>query len=481
MTDVQKNNSRKISTYEEARALYAAPPASMANRVGLEVEMGVFTLDGREVVIPGPDKMLELQDALKSKGHDAQLEAAGVLEYASPAAPVENFGRLLPILQNDLYQFREEIARQGLALSPYAILPTTSREEALDKMASRERLVTSINAMKEIFPPATIEIPLLTTGVQASFSPASADAMFAMMRRAYILTPLLIAFSNSHAGFVGNDETPIDKNYRMDLYSGYGRAGGISQAFFAATNGKTLIDAHIAQVFMAPMHFAYGRDGELISASAEKPITFAGLIEQGLNTQSNYELAESFLYNDIKICNLRDEKGQTVGKRIEVRAMDAGPSDQASRALLLTASVVPSGPMADNFEALAARYGFEGSPADMADLLRSSRHAAIHHKGNFTDIPFGTGRMLDFMRELADLLAAGHRQRNDINPGDTAALCTKLRVGLCQAEATAKAYSSLDALRGKLVKQAEAALAKAGKKPAAEGVSEALPLRGLKR
>ena len=44
----------------------------------------------------------------------------------------------------------------------------------------------------------------------------------------------------------------------------------------------------------------------------------------GLNTRSNYDLAETFVYTDYKVCNIRNSEGKPIGKRVEVRGFDAG-------------------------------------------------------------------------------------------------------------------------------------------------------------
>lgn len=467
MTDVKKDKNSLLASVDAARMLYTAPPAGYTGKMGVEVEMALYSVDAQgHISIPTVAQMAALHADLRARGFDAQLEAAGVLEYASQPAHVADCGALLAQVGDDLDVFAAAVRDAGLTIAPYSIVPTTTREEALEKMAQRERLVTSIGAMHDIFPRQTVEIPLLTAGIQTSFSPRDADDMFDMMRRAYLITPLLIALSNSSAGFVKNEDTPMQQNYRMRLYDGYGAAGGISPAFIAATDGDSLIDAHINAVFNAPMHFAYRPDGTLEAASPDNPLTFAGLMARGWNTQSNYELAESFLYNDIKICNLRDADGAVVGKRIEVRAADAGPCENVARAVLLAASVVPDGPMADAFEEVCARYGFIGAPADMAELLAFSRDAAINHNGNFMNVPFGTGMMRDFAADVARIIARGHAANMQIDVAALDDLCTALVTGACPAAATAGKFKTLDAVRGDLRAAATARPSLADKTPA---------------
>lgn len=470
MTDVKKDKTRLIATPSDARDLYAPPPAAMTGKMGVEVEMPLYACRDNGIRIPTVAAMARLQEALRDQGHDAQLEAAGVLEYASNPADTQDAGALLSAVNRDLDVFEAAAHAAGYAVAPYSILPTTTREEALANMASRERLVTSINAMHKIFPKTTVEIPLLTAGIQTSFSPVDAEQMFRMTRRAYLLTPVLIALSNSSAGFVKNNAKPQKRNYRMRLYDGYGEAGGISPAFRRAVDGKSFIDAHIDAVFAAPMHFAYRPDGSLQAATPDAPLTFAGLVARGWNTQSNYELAESFLYNDIKICNLRDAKGNVVGKRMEVRAADAGPRENVARALLLTAAVVPDGPAADAFEKLCAMYGFTGAPAEMADLLELSRESAIEHGGRFMDVAYGTGRMTDFCLWLADIVEKNWTSAPGVDAAMLADLSAALRRGQCPAARTAQEAPTLGQVTQDLKDRARRQLAPVAGKTAPAGL-----------
>jgi gamma-glutamylcysteine synthetase len=179
MTDVQKTNTRKITTPEDALGLYAPPPAAYTGKMGIEVEIPLI-----ETRTGAPDVMQKIQSALQAKGYDAQLEPAGVLEYASPAATPAEIAKLVSRIKNDLDVFTSAAAAEGLTRVPFSIVPTTTEEEALSRTVSRPRLQVSIGAMKEIFPPDTLRLPLLTAAVQTSFSPKDADEMFDMATRA---------------------------------------------------------------------------------------------------------------------------------------------------------------------------------------------------------------------------------------------------------------------------------------------------------
>lgn len=448
MTDVQKTNTRKISTPADALGLYAPPPVEYTGKLGVEVEIPLIDARAGAPNVPTPDVMQRIQTALQGKGYDAQLEPAGVLEYASPATTPAGIAKLVSQIKNDLDVFTSAAAGEGLTRVPFSIVPTTTEQDALDKTVSRPRLQVSIGAMKEIFPPNTLRLPLLTAAVQTSFSPKDADEMFDMANRAYLLTPLLMAACNTFSGYVVNEEDRKNEIPRAKYYQGYGRAGGLSEAFLKATNGAEFIQNHIREVFQAPMHFAYDLDGNLFPASKEKPITFEGLIAQGLNTQSNYELAESFLYNDIKICNLRDEQGAVIGKRMEVRGADSG-LDQPIMAALLTTAIVPKGAAADAFDNLVKQYGFTGCPKEDAPLLKAAREAAVNHNGKFMDVPFGkdpqTGEarsLREFAADVAGIVAKRYETEPQLS-ADVSRLVDVLLTGNCDAKVFAAEFHSL--------------------------------------
>jgi hypothetical protein len=452
MTDVVKSKNALIHTAADARALYHAAPAGFQGKVGMEVEMALYRADGNKPVIPTAAEMTKLYNDLKAKGFDAQLEAAGVLEYASPPAPLSDVAGLVQVIKQDLEAFRAEAAAAGFTRAPFCVMPTTTTQEALARRVSRERLEASLAALPEVVGPQTVNIPLLTTGVQASFSPKDDEEMFRMAGRAYALTPLLMACMDSSSGFAENGEARRDLNIRAAYYSAYGDAGGIAESFLTAENAQDYIDRHIKAVFETPMFFAYDLDGSLVKSTRDNVLTFAKLAEKGLNTQSNYELAESFIYNDVKICNLRDAAGQVVGKRLEVRAADSGLHQPVST-LLLTAALIPDGKTADAFDSLLKDYGFTGHPPTDTALLRKAHHDVTYHEGKFMNVAFGTGRLRDFAADVAGLVAAHYETEKSLSP-DVSKLAEILLTGKSDAQCNSENYKSLADVTADLLQKA---------------------------
>ncbi|MDE1151749.1 MAG: hypothetical protein PW788_04350 [Micavibrio sp.] len=452
MTDVIKGKDRLIGSEADALSLYGTAPEKYHGKVGLEVEMPLFKPGATRPQIPTANEMLQMHASLKAKGFDAQLEASGVLEYASPPVNVADAGKLAQIARKEMQAFEAEAEKHGYARAPFCILPTTSLDDALKNKVPRERLETSLAVIREAFHEDITQIPLLTTGVQTSFSPKNADEMFRMAVRGYAVTPLIIAAMNSSAGFSCNDNDRKDYHLRGKYYDLYGTSGGISPAFLKSSNAGEMIKNHISQVFDAPMYFAYDAEGSLMKSTKDNILTFRKLAAQGLNTQTNYELAESFLYNDIKICNLRDEAGAVVGKRIEVRAADSGLHQPAST-LLLTAAVVPDGKTADAFDRLLKDYGFTGNPKLDGPLLQEARDAAINHGGRFMDVKFGTGSLREFAADVASLVEAHYSRDKTVAP-DVAKLCDVLLTGDCDAKVFAQTFPTLQSVANDLQRSA---------------------------
>ncbi|MBU6475559.1 MAG: hypothetical protein KGL10_03645 [Alphaproteobacteria bacterium] len=441
MTDVKKGRSRLINSETEARALFKTAPAGVNGKIGLEVEMPLYRPGRTKPATPTAAEILLIRDDLKARGYDPQMEASGVIEYASDPVALGDVAALVATAHKSIAAFEDAIAARGVVRAPFCIVPTTTLREAFNNHGARERLDASLQALKA-HNPAALNTPLLTTSVQTNFSPKSDAELFRMTCRGYALTPLLIAAMGSSSGYAENRrESRAGVHLRSLYYAAFGSASGIPRSFLTSTDAESFIRGHVAEVFDTPMFFAYAADGTLVRAPKGETLTFRKLTGKGLNTQSNYELAETFRYTDIKIANIRNGDGEALGKRVEVRAADSGPHQPFST-LLLTAALIPDGPTADRFDALLRDYGFSGTPAQDAALLLAARKAAVEHGGRFMDVPFGTGNLRDFAADVAGLVSAHYAHDKTVAP-DVAKLAGILLTGESDARRHAAAYKSL--------------------------------------
>ena len=461
MTDIKKSNDRPIKDLADALSLYEFAPSEISGKIGVEVEMHLYEVVQSEPVVVNPHKMEALQSRLKRDGFDAQLEAASVVEYASPAFALGDMSTLIETIDSGVRHFGSVAGEHGLFRAPYSIMPDRNIDEALQKMIQRERLHTGIASVREVGTHGALAVPLLTAGVQLSFSPKSAKQLFRMAKRAYALMPLIYAAFNSDTGYAEGKAARSDHHVRGNYYEGYGAAGGIAESFLSASNSSDYLHNHVSQVFETPMYFAYQLDGSLLPATAARPITFEKLELLGLNTQANYELAESFLYHDVKICNLRDDKGQTIGKRLEVRAADSGMHQPITVPLLLGA-LIPDGQAATKFDRLLTQFCVSGHPPADGALLRKARQNAIYHQGRYMDVAYGfdpqsgtDGRLLDLAGSLASIVQE-HYKGMDIGHAGQQGLQKLLHIlqtGESDAARYAKQFTTKAEANAFLVKQ----------------------------
>ena len=146
------------------------------------------------------------------------------------------------------------------------------------------------------------------------------------------------------------------------------------------------------------------RAGNLIGLPSGTWTSFRALKEQGLNTASNYYLAQSVLWPDVKIAALRAENGDVYGHRYEARMFGVG-AHQHQSAFLITNALAFHDELALRVDELLERFGFDQArPEESHALLLKAYEAARNHGGNFMNIPFGSGNMRDFARGFADLI-----------------------------------------------------------------------------
>lgn len=135
--------------------------------------------------------------------------------------------------------------------------------------------------------------------------------------------------------------------------------------------------------------------------SGDWGVTFNTLKEKGLNTRSNYFLAQSVLWPDVKIAALKDDAGNVYNHRYEARMFGVG-LHQHQTALIITAALAMHDDFATRIDDLLARYGFDMHvPSQTLALLHDAYANARAHNGKFFDIAYGTGRMQDFARDFA--------------------------------------------------------------------------------
>jgi hypothetical protein len=442
MTDVRSDDFTRINSIEDVIPLYKGNGlAEDKQYIGFETEICIYkNVDGKPVAASSQD-CAQLLQHLKNLGHAPQLEMASAVEYASPAFRVTETSQLVKEIRQSFDDYNAAIRSQGFIPSDSALLPFVTLESAESNLVDRDRARGLVKGMKLFKEPEFLKVTLLCTSTQVSLSYKDTDDLHDLLTTGYALQAPIYALFGNYPAFIEGKTEKLDVNPRAAFYEAFGAQGGIPETLLKAKDGDDFIRNHARQVFETLLLFYYDEKKDLVWP--EKPVTFEELKGIGLNTRSNYDLAESFIYTDLKICNIRDESGHPTGKRIEVRGFDAGKLGVEGSVPFIQATLRdPDTRLA--VKGLLAEYGLSPDQDGWQDHVRQARHNAAFHGGKFLDVDFGVkadgkpGNLAAFCRELGDILTL-HAQRN---PGVASALKDVTDIchtGLTQAEQKSRA------------------------------------------
>lgn len=436
MTDIRKDNTALIHSIEDVLALYAgnALPAEKQT-IGMETEISLYRrLPDGTLAGATAKECFDLLAPLREQGQAPQLEMASALEYASPAFRVTELARMNRQVAEDYAVFLDAIAAAGLHTGS-AQLPFATLASARKNLVDRERARGLVEGMRRFKHESFLKVTLLCASTQVSVSYADSDDLYRTLATGYALSPVIFALFANHPAFIEGGRDVRGEHPRATWYGYFGEVGGIPASFLDAADGDDFIRRHAGQVFTNEMLFYYDADGEVVWP--EKPLPFAALAEIGLNTRSNYDLSESFLYHDLKVCNIRDENGVPTGKRVEFRGFDGGAVSTLS-AHAFTGLLLRDAESRDQLQGLLLAYGMTPDCEDFRDNLISSRYAAARHNGYFMDVRYGRGRLDGFCQELAALLLRT-AERNPEAASTLHPLIEIARTGKSLAQVTAEA------------------------------------------
>jgi hypothetical protein len=448
MTDVRNDDFTRINTVDDVIPLYKGNGlASDRQYIGFETEICVYKKgqDGKPVATSSQD-CAELLQHLKNRGQQPQLEMASAVEYASPAFRVTDVPQLVKEIQNGWQEYNAAIREKGFIANDSALLPFVTLESAESNLVDRDRARGLVKGMKLHKNPEFLKVTLLCTSTQVSLSYKDPADLHDILTTGYALQAPLYALFGNYPAFVEGSKERIDYNPRAAFYEKFGAQGGIPESLLTAKDGDDFIRKHAQQVFNTGLLYYYDHDKTLVWP--EKPVTFEELKAIGLNTRTNYDLAESFIYTDLKVCNIRDEEGRPVGKRVEVRGLDAGALGVQAGVPFIHATLRDP-ETREQVKALLADYGLSPDQDGWQQRVLDARHNAAFHGGKFIDVAFGqrpdgtAGNLKDFCRELGTLLEL-HAQRNPAIAPALQPLTEICRTGLTQAEQTSRATKDYD-------------------------------------
>lgn len=454
MTDVRNDDFTLIDSISDVIPLYHGNGLAPTRQyIGFETEICLYKKgeDGTPIAA-SPADCARLLQRLKNLGHQPQLEMASAVEYASPPFRVTEVPQLVSEIKNSWDAYRQAIEAEGLIANDAALLPFATLNSARENLVDRDRARGLVKGMARFKAPEFLKVTLLCTSTQISLSYKDPDDLHDLLCTGYALQAPLYALFANHPAYVEGKDARLNINPRAAFYEAFGAQGGIPDSLLSAKDGCDFIAKHAQQVFETPLLFYYDRDKNIVWP--EKPVTFEELKALSLNTRSNYDLAESFIYTDLKVCNIRDENGTPTGKRVEVRGLDAGALGVFAGVPFVHA-VLRDEQARDEVKGLLSQYGLTPDHDGWQKRVTDARHAMAHHGGQFMDVPFGVtqegaaGNLKEFCRALGGILERYAARNPAVAPAlqPIVAICkTGISHAQQKAQATPNYASAMSAL-----------------------------------
>lgn len=400
MTDVRPTTAQRVNNPDQLFQQGYAPADKL--RLGSEAEF--FVVRGGHVA--PPQVCAQLAEQLAQQGFNTALEFDGIIEYAGRPFLTGELSSLTAAGRLAYRQFSTAAKAMGYQLADTSHISTHTLAEAEANVAPRQRALAGLASMQRHAPVECRLLPLMNASVQVSLNVRNDAELLKTAEMAYLLSPFIYAAGANHPPvFNGQDCTRAHPRGR--LYDAYGMAGGIAPAFAQAGSATEFAALHVRDLLHTPLFFTYDAQNAPVVPEPGLP-RFADL-PAAQQTVTHFRLAQSFAYHDAKVCNIHDTRGSVVGKRVEVRAFDAG-LENMQIAPIFCALTMRHAPTRHAVRRLLGDFGFSGQPRDYAPLLQQARENAVHHDGRYMDVTFGRlangqpGRMLSFAARLGGIL-----------------------------------------------------------------------------
>lgn len=403
MSDVKATDTTLIHSAADVAPLYAG--AGDQARSGLEVELAFFNPKSPTLEV----MTLAQNKVLKAAAADA-LGAAWVhneptselLEVSSIALPFGQIKSVLADIDQKINVLSAKAQGLGLKRSYFQELPERTADDLLSRIVDVPRYRVMYAPYRADMK-SCVQYFAVCKSNQVSVSYPTQDQALRDIRRLYALAPFFFLLTDNSTGFSEGKAFSGHAGMMLRHKGLLAGRGGILPYAFTATSGADFFARHIEAVMNNPLYMYYERDGRLVGLPSGTWVTFRDLAEKGLNTATNYFLAQSVLWPDVKIAALRSEAGDVYGHRYEARMFGVG-LHQHHTAMILTSALAFHAPFARAVDKLLENYGFSfANPAEMQRQIEASYTAARAHNGRFFNIPYGTGFMADFARDFADL------------------------------------------------------------------------------
>ncbi len=403
MSEVKADDVTEINGADDVFDLYRGVGKGDA-KSGIEVELAFFdpksddlaamSLCQNRVVKNAAAAVLPDQDFVHNEPTSELLEVASIAKpYSGAKSVLDDINRKIKILS-------DKAEGIGLKRSYFQELPDKTADDLLSRIVDVERYKIMYAPYREDMKKC-VQYFAVCKSNQVSVSAYDMDHMLANVRRLYALAPFLFLLTDNSSAF--SEGAPFAGHIGMSLrHQGLteGRGGVVPYAF-SAQSGEEFINAHINHVMNNPLFMYYDREGALTRVpSGDWGVTFNALKERGLNIASNYYLAQSIMWPDVKVATLKDDGGAVTGHRYEARMFGVGIHQHQS-AFLITSALAFDEDFAAEVDELLARYGL-----DHYEAVLEAYDNARAHDGAFFDVAYGHGVMRDFARDFADLIEA---------------------------------------------------------------------------
>ncbi len=345
--------------------------------------------------------------------------SAQVVEEQTSAYSYRDFGKVLEQEREIAGRMTEIAQKLGVRQSPFTNNPFVTHDQCFRNPVSAPRQRTSqlVQAFYQFVGHDSLSYTFLTSPVHCSLSYNNPNELWDIARRTLYLTPWMYLASENSGNFMENIPLPLGKHFTMMTNQRLGARGGIPEFFYKCKNGEDYIRGHVDAVLdnRTVISFRPVDAGNAFKVVANDKQTYEEytdptgnyltpremIAEYGYIPLSQFDLAESTLWPDLKICNIRNSENIPVGKRAEVRMWDAGPHQFASM-VMTSAALLMDAQGGDDCDRLLEDFGFGPEPAKSEDLHRAAMKQACWHGNRFMDVPFGRQRSAGYQTTIHD-------------------------------------------------------------------------------
>lgn len=420
MSEVKATDATLIHSADDVLDLYTGVDDV---RAGIEVEMAFFNpqdADLDTMSLP-QNRVLKNAAAAVDPSHDwvHNEPTAELLEVASVAAGLDGVCGVLDDINRKIGILSRKALGLGLKRSYFQELPEKTADDLLSRIVDVERYKVMYAPYRADMK-ACVEYFAVCKSNQVSVGYPDMEKGFSDIRRLYFMAPFLFLLTDNSSAFSQGQYFSGHAGMELRWRGLTEGRGGLPPHLFTARTGEEFFAQHVDHVMNNPLFMYYDLEGQLQRVpSGDWSVTFNTLKSRGLNTASNYYLAQSLMWPDVKIAALKDDAGDVYAHRYEARMFGVGVH-QHQTAFLVVSLLAFRPDLAVRLDKLLARYGFDASDTEEAQaLLLQSYAAARSHNGAFFTIAYGSGQMSDFARDFADLIepvAYAHGLEEEVQP-----------------------------------------------------------------